>query len=205
MNQELINEVTSHKHLGLFFSDDWSWHEHFDYMKSKAWFRINIMRKLKFKLDKKSLQIIYSFFIRPLLEYADVVWDNCMQNENKELEKIQNEAARIVTGFTKLVSIHSLLQETGWETLASRRKKHKFILFFKMQNGLSPDYLSSLLAPTVGSTTYEMIMISIQFMLILRYIIIHSFLRRFADGMSYPKKHVTCLLWHPLNENLILI
>ena len=108
MNQELINEVTSHKHLGLTFSNDCSWHEHFDYIKSKAWFRINIMRKLKFKLDRKSLQTVYFSFIRPLLDYADVVWDNCSQNEVNELEKIQHEAARMVTGSTKLVSIHSL-------------------------------------------------------------------------------------------------
>ena len=154
MNQELINEVTSHKHLGLIFSNDCSWHEHLDYIKSKAWFRINIMRKLKFKLDRKSLQIIYFSFIRPLLEYADVVWDNCTQNEVNELEKIQHEAARIVTGCTKLVSIHSLLQETGWETLAYRREQHKLLLFFKMQNGFSPDYLSSLVPPTVGSTIH---------------------------------------------------
>ena len=78
MNQELINEVTSHKHLGLIFSNDCSWHEHFDYIKSKGWFRINIMRKMKFKLDRKSLQIIYFSFIRPLLEYADVVWGSVL-------------------------------------------------------------------------------------------------------------------------------
>ena len=40
-----------------------------------------------------------------------------------ELDKIQNEAARIVTGATKLASIDSLHTETGWETLGSRRKK----------------------------------------------------------------------------------
>ena len=61
------------------------------------------MRKLKFKLDRKSFQIIYFTFIRPILEYADVVWNNCTQYEVNELEKIQNEAARIVTGATKLV------------------------------------------------------------------------------------------------------
>ncbi|MCU7801465.1 MAG: hypothetical protein KZQ70_15375, partial [gamma proteobacterium symbiont of Lucinoma myriamae] len=115
--------------------------------------RIHVMRKLKFKLDRRSLQTIYYSFIRPLLEYADVVWDNCTQYEVNDLEKIQNEAARIVTGATKLVSINSLLLETGWETLSSRRKKHKLQLFFKMQNGLSPDYLSSLVPPTVGSTS----------------------------------------------------
>ena len=97
MAQQVINEVTSHKHLGLVFSSDCNWHEHIDYIKTKAWFCINIMRKLKFQLDRKSLEIIHISFIRPLLENANVVWDNCTQYESDELEKIQNEAARIVT------------------------------------------------------------------------------------------------------------
>ena len=87
MDQQAINEVTSHKHLGLIFSNDCNWHEHIDYVKTKAWFRINIMRKLKFQLDRKSLETIYILFIRPLLEYANVVWDNCTQYESSELEK----------------------------------------------------------------------------------------------------------------------
>ena len=40
----------------------------------------------------------YFSFIRPLLEYADVVWNNCTQYESNGLDKIQNVAARIVTG-----------------------------------------------------------------------------------------------------------
>ena len=31
------------------------------------------MRKLKFKLDRKSLETIYLTFIRPILEYGDVL------------------------------------------------------------------------------------------------------------------------------------
>ena len=76
MAQQVINEITSHKHLGLvfsMFSNDCNWHEHIDYIKTKAWFRINIMRKLTFQLDRKSLETIYISFIRPLLEYANVV------------------------------------------------------------------------------------------------------------------------------------
>ena len=45
------------------------------------------MQKLKFQLNRKSLQIINFTFIRPLLEYAGVVWDNCTQYEASELEK----------------------------------------------------------------------------------------------------------------------
>ena len=154
MNQQNINEVKSHKHLGIVFSNDCMWHEHLEYVKKKAWNRINVMRKLKFKLDRRSLQIIYFTFVRPLLEYADVLWDNCTQYEINDLEKIQNEAARIVTGATKLVSINSLCTETGWETLSSRRKKHKLILFYKMQNDLSPDWYL-LLLEILPLTHYE--------------------------------------------------
>ena len=84
---------------------------HINYITEKAWFRITVMRKLKFKLDRKSLETIYKAFIRPLLEYGNNIWDNCTQSEKDELEKIQNEAARIATGATKLVSINILYKE----------------------------------------------------------------------------------------------
>ena len=101
MNQQQINKVDMHKHLGLTFQCDGTWYAHLTEIKSKAWYRINIMRHLKFVLDKKSLQSIYFSFIRPVLEYAGVVWDNCTQYEAKELETIQIEAARIVTGSNR--------------------------------------------------------------------------------------------------------
>ena len=75
------------------------------------------MRKLKYKLDRKSLETIYIAFIRPLLEYADVIWDNCTQYEKDDLEKIQIEAARIATGTTKLVSLNNLYKEICWDKL----------------------------------------------------------------------------------------
>ena len=72
------------------------------------------MRKFKFKLDRKSLETIYLTFIRPLLEYGDVIWNNCTHYEQNELDMIQNEAARITTGTTKLVSLDKLYKEVGW-------------------------------------------------------------------------------------------
>ena len=113
MNQQPIAEVNSHKHLGITLNGECSWHEHLSELKSKAWQRINIMRKLKFILDRQSLQAIYVSFIRSLSEYADVVWDNCSQHEANEFEKIQKEAARIVTVATRLVSIDSLRKKDG--------------------------------------------------------------------------------------------
>ena len=90
------------------------------------------MRGLKFQVDRKSLQINYISFIRYLLEYADVVWDYCTQQDANDLKKTnQNKAARIVTRATKLGSIQSLLSDIGLESLKSRREKHILILFLK--------------------------------------------------------------------------
>ena len=125
MQNQQIKEVENHKYLGLYFSNDGTWHAHINYIKEKAWNRINIMRKLKFQLDRKSLEIIYTSFIRPILEYGNEIWDNCTQYEKDGLEKIQTEAARIATGATKLVSIENLYSEIGWDTLDIRRKKTK--------------------------------------------------------------------------------
>ena len=43
-------------------------------------------------------------FIRPIVEYGDVVWDNIPQYLKNDSDKIQNETARMVAGCSKLVS-----------------------------------------------------------------------------------------------------
>jgi hypothetical protein len=153
MNNVPIQEVKCHKHLGVTFSSDGSWHEHVENIKTKSWQRISIMRGLKFVLDRKSLEIIYTAFIRPLLEYSDVVWDNLSYHDEQELEKIQLEALRIISGCTKLVSIQNLYEETCFQPLKERRKKHRLTLFYKMSNNLSPSFLTTLVPNHVGSTT----------------------------------------------------
>lgn len=146
MNDQVINEVDKHKHLGVILENNCNWHKHIDMITTKAWQRIYIMRKLKFLLDRNSLQSLYFAFIRPILEYADAVWSNCTKYAEDELEIVQLEA----TGTTKLVSIENLYKETGWEKLNIRRKQHRLTLFYKMIHSLAPPYLSSLLPPLVG-------------------------------------------------------
>ena len=88
MNNITIQEVNSHKHLGITLSNDCTWHKHIENITKKPWTRINALRSLKFILDRQSLETIYKSFIRPTLEYADVVWDNITQVEEEVLEKI---------------------------------------------------------------------------------------------------------------------
>ena len=157
MYGDIISEKDFHKHLGLFLSGDGSWHLHINYITEKAWARINVMRKLKLQLNKNALEKIYFAFVRPILEYADVIWNNCSSQEKQELDKIQNEAARIVSGTTKLVSISDLYLILKWESLSERRLKHQLCLFYKMNHNLTPAYLSDLVPPNVESfSSYQL-------------------------------------------------
>ena len=67
---------------------------------------------------------MYFTFISPVLEYANVVWDNCTHRQMNDLEKIQIEVGRIVSGVTKLVALDRLYQELSWLNLSERRKLH---------------------------------------------------------------------------------
>ena len=87
MQNHKVVEFEPHKHLDSVLSSDCSWHQHIKSITDKAWKRINIIRKFKFKLDRKSLETIYIAFIRRLLEYGDIIWDNCTQYEKKKKKK----------------------------------------------------------------------------------------------------------------------
>ena len=145
MNNVAIKNVSSHMHLGVTFSEDLKWSSHISFILKKAWQRIGMMKTVKHFLNRSSLERMYFSFIRPLLEYSDVVWDNCTETLKHEIEAVHNEAARIVTGATKYCNIQKLLCDLKWETLAARRRKHRLILLYKMLNGLSPTYLSNLI------------------------------------------------------------
>lgn len=66
---------------------------------------------------------------------------------SNSLEKINLEAARIVTGATQLTSTSLLLKESGRLSLSDRRKKHQLLLFYKMYHNMTPDYLTDIVPP----------------------------------------------------------
>ena len=69
------------------------------------------MRKIKLTFHRVALNQIYLSYVLSILEYPAVVWDNCTIQDSNTLEEPQNEAARIVTGLTRSVSLVNLYRE----------------------------------------------------------------------------------------------
>ena len=69
------------------------------------------MRKFKLTLSKVALNQIYCSFVLPIPEYSSIVWDGCSQQDSIALDRLQNEAARIVTGLSRSVTLENLYRE----------------------------------------------------------------------------------------------
>ena len=106
------------------------------------------MKKLSLILSRKSLLTIYKSFVRPNLDYADIIYDKPLNESLKrKIEMVQYNAALIITGPFKGTSRDKIYQELGLESLADRRWTRKLIFFHKIILGLLPSYLKDYLIP----------------------------------------------------------
>ena len=133
-NNSIIDFVESHKHLGITFSCNGQWHTHIETIQRGTYKILDIMRKLKYSFSRQALNQMYVSYVRPLLEYSSIVWDGCTEQDKTALERLQNEASRIVTGLTRSTSIVNLYKECGWDSLANRMYFQKMLLYNRVFN-----------------------------------------------------------------------
>ena len=79
----------------------------------------------------------YKGLVRLVLEYGNLVWDPHTHGLQEELEKVQNRAARFVTGnyVFETGSMTGILGQLRWESLKKRRKDSRLILLYKGLKG----------------------------------------------------------------------
>jgi hypothetical protein len=140
-----VNEVETHKHLGIILNRNLDFSSHINSLTSNATRKLDIMKKLKYKLDRKSLEMIYFGFVRPSLEYGDLLFAGAPDCHLAKLDKLQYLAMLYVTGARAKTSTDKLLKELEWQMLSDRRDIHSLILLYKIIQGNGPTYLSVLL------------------------------------------------------------
>ena len=96
---KLIPLTSDHKHLGITFSEETKWNKHVENLLKSVSKLICVLRKLKYKLNRNNLEKLYLIYIRPIFVYVCEVWDNCGVSNLCKLERLQLEAARIITGL----------------------------------------------------------------------------------------------------------
>ena len=84
-------------------------------------------------LSRKTLDQLYKITVRSVIEYGiQVYFHTLKQSDIARLEKLQYNAAKIVTGALPFSSKEKLNQELGWETLNVRAEYLGLTSFHKI-------------------------------------------------------------------------
>ena len=102
-----VNQTSYQKHLGMFLDNKLNFGEHLKYITNKVNKSIVLLCKLQMILPRRSLVTIYKSFIKPHLDYGDIVYDQAFNKSFRDnLESIQYNASLTIT-----VAIRSTLKE----------------------------------------------------------------------------------------------
>ncbi len=123
LNGHILAHVKSAKYLGVTIANNLQWNNHIANICTKANQTLGFLRR---NINLESVKIkerAYLTLVRPLLEYASVIWDPHTQTNTKKIEMVQRRAARYVTSRTRnRSSVTDMLNGLKWRSLENRRK-----------------------------------------------------------------------------------
>ena len=148
----LANARTA-KYLGVEIDNQLKWSTHISKTALKAnRTRAFIQRNLS-ACPRDIKARCYTTLVRPILEYASVVWDPHTQVSINKLEMVQRRAARFVhRDYSRYSSVQPMLTNLGWETLQERRSKAKATMMYRIVNNLIDIPGDPYLIPTQSTT-----------------------------------------------------
>ena len=146
-----LEKVDTHRHLGLIMNSRLTWDNHINHICTEAGKRLSIIKRLSNCIAPLTKIHIYKSFIRPVLEYGSVIFDSCSISLAEKIECVQKQATVASLRAYSNTSYNSLLYECGLIKLSNRRMQAKLILFYKIVQNITPDYLNSLLPNEAGN------------------------------------------------------
>ena len=121
MDSKKIKRVVRTKLLGVTINNTLTWNEHVTNICAKASKRIHYLTQLKRAgVSQSDLIQIYKSVVRPVMEYASIVWHPGLPKYlSDELENVQRRAVRVISPS---LSYNEFLATTGLPTLSQRRQ-----------------------------------------------------------------------------------
>ena len=151
-----IERVNSYKCLGVHVDEILSWEAHISEVIGKVAKILAALRRLRPICHQSTLLTIYKSLVLPHLDYCSAVWGCIGNGLSQKLEKLQNRAARIITGSSWDARSAPILHALKWNSLADRRAKQLKSLMFKTINNLVPEYLSDKFAKVNTITRHNL-------------------------------------------------
>ena len=146
LNNNHVERASYQKHLGIILDEKLNFKRHIDNAILKFDKGISVIKKLRHGLPRKSLITIYKAFLRPLIDYGDIIYDQ-LQNESfcEKLESVQYKAALAIPGAIQGTSREKIYLELRLESLKNRRWYKRLCCMFKIMNEEASKYVTNLI------------------------------------------------------------
>ena len=128
----IIPWVEQTKYLGVTLQRDLRFTSHISQKTSKANKILGAIKHVLHSAPKTSRLLAYTSLCRPVLDYADTVWDPTNKAEVASIEKVQSRAVRFISNLKGRESVSEAKCKLGLKTLADRRKHHRIWLLLKI-------------------------------------------------------------------------
>ena len=92
----VVDRVDSFKYLGVVFDPQLSWDNHVNRISSNISKRIGIIRRVKYYLPPRTLNMLANALVMPHFDYCSTVWSNCSAHLSNSLQILHNRLARIL-------------------------------------------------------------------------------------------------------------
>lgn len=130
------------KHLGVYLDSRLNFSKHIKEKVLKALKGVSLLKMLSKYVDRKVLILSYKMYIRPHLDYGDVIYHNQRTDLMDLIEREHYKAALIFSGCWKGTSRVKPYEELGWDSLHNRRVVRRLTTFHKIKNNLAPSYMN---------------------------------------------------------------
>ena len=108
-NENLVKLSSTQKHLGMILDTKLDFSLHLKNVQNKVNKTIGLLRKLQDTLPRTSLITIFKSFIRPHLDYGDIIYDRAYNTSfHQNIESIQYNATLAITGAVRRTSREEL-------------------------------------------------------------------------------------------------
>jgi hypothetical protein len=141
LDNKLLKVVNNNPYLGVILSDDLKWHDHISHVTKKANVTLGFLRRNLRHCPKHCRRTAYIALVRSVMDYGAVVWDPNHQGDINKLERIQNRAARFITGDYRLRSdgcVSAMLPDLQLQSLQERRRNLRLAFFGRVVEGSIP-------------------------------------------------------------------
>ena len=154
-NKEL-EVVQKSKYLGVQIDNTLDWKDHIKTVSSRVSRGIGFLKHAKSFLPEETLRTMYTGIVEPYFRYCCSVWGCCGVTEINQLQKLQNRAARIVTGSSFDAPVMPLIKKLGWKTIDELIAMESNIMVFKSLHELAPQYMCNLFTKTSQLTSMNL-------------------------------------------------